>query len=64
MNTIQLARKRPDAHAALPETYQADSCLYFYVSNGIVYAKPAMGQEHLGRWTMKYDKDLNAWVGQ
>lgn len=55
MNTLELARKHPEAFAALPEAYQADNCLTFDLIGGELYCWPGAGQqEALGVWTMKY----------
>jgi hypothetical protein len=62
MNTLQLAHKNPKAFAALPEPYQADSCLTFYNRNGTLYCKPAHGQERiLGKWRCQYVAKYDNW---
>lgn len=58
MNTIELASKHPKAFDALPEPYQADSCLEFYESNGRVFARPCVDQlSILGNWTAMFNGD-------
>jgi hypothetical protein len=62
MDTLQLARKDAKAFAALPDPYQADSCLTFYRRKGRLYCKPAQGQEKiLGRWRSVFNRRMSNW---
>ena len=59
MTLNELEKKFPEAFAALPEPYQADSCLEFGVDDfGILYARPIASQvAHLGNWTAHFYND-------
>jgi hypothetical protein len=62
MNTLQLAHKDPKAFLALPDPYQADSCLTFYRRNGKLYCKPLKDQVHiLGRWRAVFNRRMDNW---
>jgi hypothetical protein len=66
MNTFDihhLCTHYRDAFAALPEPYQNDNCLDFYVDvNGGLCCTPKIGQEFaLGEWEAVYDEDADDW---
>ncbi len=52
--TLELAQKHPEAFAALPEAYQSDDCLLYYIySDGAISAWAKPGQEGIignGGW--------------
>jgi hypothetical protein len=52
-----------DAFAALPEAYQADHCLEFYVDcNGGLCCAPLESQvSALGNWESVFDPHKNEW---
>ena len=55
LNVHELAVVFPHAYKALPECYQADDCLEFWIEQDILFAKPAPGQEKaLGTWRAAY----------
>lgn len=50
------------AFIGLPEPYQNDSCLRFWVDDGTLYCCPKEGQEvALGSWEAYWDFALDAW---
>lgn len=50
------------AFSGLPEPYQNDSCLEFWVDDGTLYCRPAKGQEvALGDWECYWDLAIDAW---
>src|SRR3972149_2433857 len=52
-----------EAFAALPEAYQADSCLEFFVNDGGLLCRPKPDQVFaLGRWVSQYDPGKKEWV--
>ncbi len=60
----QLAQLYPDAFAALPDAYQNDTCLEFWVGMGSkgLFARPKKDQElALGRWVCIYVRKTNTW---
>ena len=62
MNTMELCTKNPNAYEALPEAYQGDDCLYFYEDKGMLFCRPAEGQEGaLGQWVAKYSESEKCW---
>lgn len=62
MDTLQLAHKDPAAFRALPDPYQADSCLTFYRRNGKLYCKPCKDQTYiLGKWVARYNRKMDNW---
>jgi len=63
-STSQLAEINPEAFAALPESYQADSCLQFFRnSRGSLIAAPLNDQVHaLGEWEAFYHTGKKQWV--
>lgn len=67
----QLAQEYLDAWQALPEAYQADSCLRFAIINEsgalgqetLLIAAPKEDQEScLGHWTQMYCKSIPEWT--
>ena len=62
--TEQLRYTRPQAFAALPEPYQEDDCLMFYIDiNGNLNAVPDEDNVAiLGDWEMMFDSTSEAWV--
>ena len=47
----EVAAQYPAAFAALPECYQADSCLQFWLEGTELYSAPKEGEESvLGNW--------------
>lgn len=63
MNTMELANRYPEAFQALPEPYQADSCLRFWEDDGTLYAEPLEDQvEILGDWRSRFVERMKRWV--
>jgi len=67
----QFASDFPEAFATLPEAYQADSCLEFFIDDNDVsgvskdrlYCRPKADQEFaLGKWVCRYQPIKNEWV--
>jgi hypothetical protein len=63
MNTRELEKQYPEAFKALPECYQADDCLEFYVDlDGSLMAIGKPGQEDiLGELGWSFNPDTNQW---
>ena len=61
----ELEEQFPDAFSALPEPYQADSCLEFFLSSaggGTVFAKPKPEEiPVLGDWIAFYNQTIDVW---
>ncbi len=49
-----------DAYDSLPEAYQSDSCLEFYVSNGVLFVRP-LRTAGLGVWEAYFDHSMLHW---
>lgn len=64
MDTLSLAYEHPEAFKALPEPYQNDNCLFFWVGkDNIIYCVPKKGQEFaLGYWVYMYDAEGKEWI--
>jgi hypothetical protein len=62
--TAQLRHTHPTAFAALPEPYQEDDCLVFYMdANNNLCSEPDEDQTAiLGHWTMVFDELAGEWV--
>ena len=62
--TEQLRYTQPQAFAALPEPYQEDDWLMFYIDiNGNLNAVPdEVNVAILGDWEMMFDANSNEWV--
>lgn len=61
-NTLELAEVYPSAFEALPEPYQADSCLLFWDEDGKVFTRPLDDQEHiLGVWKCVFNPETKRW---
>ena len=62
MNTRELEKEYPAAFKALPECYQADDCLEFFIDHDWLMAVPKPGQESvLGELEWWFDSDSNQW---
>lgn len=64
-DTLTLAKNYPDAFNALPEPYQNDDCLEFFIDSGVLYSRPKKGQESiLGNWVAEFYSypDEKEWV--
>lgn len=63
MTTLELAKAEPVAFSALPECYQADSCLVFgYNEDGELICKPATGQEYaIGNNSYYFCRESGSW---
>lgn len=42
----EVVKQHADAFKALPECYQADSCLVFFICDGILFCCPEQDQEY------------------
>lgn len=69
MHTIQLAKDNPKAFAALPEAYQADDCLEFFmgrikrIGRTFIMCRPKKDQESiLGNWSCMFIPEQQRWV--
>lgn len=60
----ELEVKFPQAFAALPEPYQADSCLEFYIDcNSNICCAPKADQVNiLGNWECMFDAIQREWI--
>lgn len=62
LTQTELMHQFPKAFAALPEAYQADSCLEFFLLDGWLTCGPKEDQEDmLGAWVATYCPDHNTW---
>lgn len=58
MNTLELSRKHPEAFKALPEAYQNDDVLEFWIEEEELYARPLDNQvDVLGDWNSRFDQE-------
>ncbi len=55
LSYLQVQTDYPEAWAALPETYKADSCLSFYTECGVLFAEYDLGG------TYAFDAHANVW---
>ena len=64
-NTIEdstVALMYPEAFEALPEPYQNDSCLEFFLDSDYLHCQPKHDQlAILGQWSCYYDPELQSW---
>ncbi len=61
-NVLELAEVYPSAFDALPDCYQADSCLLFWDDGDKVFTRPLDDQEDiLGVWMNVFDPQLKKW---
>lgn len=62
MNERELAKQYPEAFAALPEPYQNDSCLVFWLDNDEIWAAPLEEQaDILGCWMAVFSPINREW---
>jgi len=62
LNQDTFAEQYPDAFDALPECYQADSCLRFWVENNQFYSAPLESEEYcLGIWVSIFEPE-HGWI--
>lgn len=55
LNISDVEARYPTAFYALPEPYQADSCLEFYVESGKLFAQPSKEERKvLGNWLASF----------
>ena len=64
MNTLELARLYPVPFSRLPECYQGDDCLFFWIEDSVLMCAPKDEREEsvLGTWIAEYNSNLKNWV--